>query len=149
MLMEVAQAVAKRGTCSRKQVGAVVAREGRVLVTGYNGTPAGMAHCRHDCDCGYPGEGGLLFQGKHLSNCVSFTPCTQSVHAEANAIAFAARYGMSLDQANLYTTYSPCLACAKLIINAGISKVYMAEVYHDRAGFELLNQAEIRTYLTS
>src|SRR5687767_3879721 len=110
MLMEVAQAVAKRGTCSRKQVGVVVARDGRVLVTGYNGTPAGMAHCRHDYQTG--------------------EPCIDSVHAEANAIAFAARHGAKLDGAEMFTTYSPCLACAKLIINAGIVRVVMCEMYH-------------------
>lgn len=147
MLMEVAQAVAKRGTCSRKQVGVVVARDGRVLVTGYNGAPAGMPHCDHICDCGFPGEGGLLFEGKHLSNCLSINVCEESVHAEANAIAFAARYGMSLDGAEMFTTYAPCLACAKLVINAGISRVVMCELYHDQSGNILLTKAKVWTEL--
>lgn len=127
MLVEMAQAAAKRGTCSRKQVGVVVARKGRVLVTGYNGTPAGMPHCEHVMT-----NGGI---------------CEESVHAEANAIAFAARYGMSLDGAELYTTYSPCLTCAKLIINAGIYRVSMCEAYHDKSGILLLQRANIETQI--
>lgn len=143
MLMEVAQVVAKRGTCSRKQVGAIVARDGRVLVTGYNGAPAGMAHCEHDCDCGYPGEGGLLFEGKHLSGCISLTPCDQSVHAEANAVAFAARHGIRLEGGEMYTTCSPCVACAKLLVNAGLIAVICAEAYRDESGLNLLRDARV------
>lgn len=127
MLIEVAQAVARRGTCQRKQVGVVVARDGRVLVTGYNGTPAGMIHCNHEPP--YDSE----------------EPCTLAVHAESNAIAYAARYGMSLDGAHLYTTYSPCLTCAKLIINAGIVRVTMCEMYHDESGSALLQMAKVET----
>lgn len=170
MLMEVAQAVAKRGTCSRKQVGVVVAREGRVLVTGYNGAPAGLTHCGHEIVSGLeliqrggrwktflgdePYSDSTLARNWYLTqvgDSITVTnelqTCPVAVHSEANAIAFAAKYGMSLDRADLYTTWSPCLPCAKLIINAGILKVYMAEMYHDNAGYELLNRAEIRTYL--
>lgn len=167
MLMEVAQAVAKRGTCSRKQVGVVVAREGRVLVTGYNGTPAGMPHCGHEVvtvgelkDRGghwYP-RAGLTGShdntpmfvsqwGDQLTVTLLEHPCPASVHAEANAIAFAARYGMSLDGAEMFTTYAPCLACAKLVINAGISRVVMCELYHDQSGNLLLTKAKVRTEL--
>lgn len=172
MLMEVAQAIAKRGTCSRKQVGVVVARDGRVLVTGYNGAPAGMPHCSHETVSGLqllereghwkkilgdePYSNKVLAQnwyvtqiGSQVHATTQMETCPVAVHSEANAVAFAAKYGMSLDGADLYTTWSPCLSCAKLIINAGLSRVYMAEMYHDRAGYELLNQAEVRTYLVS
>ncbi len=154
MLMEVARAVAKRGTCSRKQVGCVVARDGRVLVTGYNGTPAGMLHCKHEEYWGreirnfvhVPQGIDLLPDHRYyitetdakVKISTKNDPCSASVHAEANAIAFAARHGAKLDGAEMYTTYSPCLTCAKLIINAGVVRVVMYEMYHDPAGHELL-----------
>ena len=96
--MYVAQAIAERGTCCRLRVGAVICRDGRILATGYNGAPAGMPHCEHE-------------KGDD-------TPCEVTVHAEANAIAFAARHGVRTEGAELHTTHSPCLTCAKLIINA-------------------------------
>lgn len=102
-----------------------------------------MPHCSHECDCGYPGEGGLLFKGKHVSNCASVVPCTQAVHAEANAIAFAARYGLALEAAFLYTTHMPCLNCCMLIVNAGIAAVVWDIDYRDDAGLKLLEAAGV------
>jgi len=144
-LIELAEVVAKRGTCSRLQVGAVFALEGRVLVTGYNGAPAGMPHCNHDCDCGYPGEGGLLFEGKHLSNCTSLTsvPCKLSQHAEKNAIAFAARHGVALLGSTLYVTDSPCYECAMCAINAGVERVVYSHEYRLVDGIDLLLQGNV------
>lgn len=118
-LLDVARIIATRGTCSRAKVGAVVAKEGRILVTGYNGAPAGMPHCIHDTD----------------------EACTVAVHAEANAVAYAARYGMSLENSDLYTTLSPCLACAQLIINSGITRVIYSSSYRDTIGVDLLRDA--------
>jgi len=143
LLVEHARVVAQRSTCSRLSVGAVVSRDGRILVTGYNGAPAGMPHCNHDCDCGYPGEGGLLFEGKHLSNCAGEAPCTVSVHAECNAIAYAARLGIAVEGAQLTTTHSPCLSCSQLIINAGITRVLYNFEYRDKAPLDLLRSAGI------
>jgi deoxycytidylate deaminase len=105
-----------------------------------------MPHCNHDCDCGYPGEGGLLFEGKHLSNCASLPEACVSVHAEANAIAFAARHGVALEGATLYTTYSPCVSCAQLIINSGITKVVYLNDYRLTNGRKLLEQVGIETH---
>lgn len=143
-LMEHARLAALRATCSRAQVGVVIALDGRILVTGYNGAPAGMEHCNHSCDCGYPGEGGLLFSDKHLSNCSTLTPCTISVHAEANAVAFAARHGVRLEGAELYSTYAPCLACAQLLVNSGIVKVHALQAYRDERGAALLVHGKIQ-----
>lgn len=123
-LLEVAEVIAHRSTCSRLSVGAVVAREGRILTTGYNGAPAGMDHCRHTAD----------------------EPCPITVHAEANAIAFAARYGMSTDGAEMFITHAPCYTCAKLIINAGIVMVYYGEAFRDMSGVNLLHQAKVGVY---
>lgn len=141
--MDNAQAWAQRSTCSRAHVGVVIAREGRVLVTGYNGAPSQMEHCDHSCDCAFPGEGGLLFSGKHLSNCATTQPCEIAVHAEANGIAWAARWGISLEGAELHTTMVPCLYCARLIINAGIGRVVSASAYRDGRGLALLEKAGI------
>lgn len=146
VLMEMAKLTATRSTCSRRQVGVVIAHEGRVLSTGYNGAPAGMEHCDHSCDCG--GLGSRVgrvksHSGLHYTDCASEQPCTISVHAEANAIAFAARHGVKLEWATLVTTCSPCLACAQLVINAGIKEVIFREPYRDNAGINLLENARL------
>ena len=134
MLMLIAGTVAMRSTCSRLPtgVGAVIARDGRVISTGYNGVPSGMEHCNHECDCDFV----------HEKNCAS-GPCMGAVHAEQNAIAFAAKYGLSTNGASLYCTLAPCLGCAKLVINSGISKVLYRSTYRDDAGCRLLIDAGI------
>ena len=137
LLMQTAALWALRSTCSRAQVGVVIAREGRVLVQGYNGAPAGMPHCSHP-----PEEEGAGIAGSSLE---IKEGCIASVHAEANAIARAAREGIRLHDADLFTTVSPCLGCAKLIINAGIKVVYAAQIYRDPAGVDLLGAAGIYT----
>lgn len=117
MLMSMAWVVASRGTCNRLKVGAVIVRDGRVMASGYNGNVVGVDHCNH------------------LWN----DPCEEAVHAEANAILFAARYGTSTEGGSLYTTHQPCLNCAKMIINAGITHVYYSKPYRDNAGLNLLS----------
>jgi dCMP deaminase len=121
--IEVARLVAERSTCSRRHVGAVIARDGRVLVTGYNGAPKGMPHCVHPSE---DDEG---------------TGCKIAVHAEANAIAYAARWGIQIEGADLFSTCVPCLACAQLVINSGIHRVVAAAPYRDPAGEKLLISA--------
>lgn len=124
-LMGVAELFAARSTCSRAHVGAVVARDGRILVTGYNGAPRGMPHCNHTHDL--PDSGG----------------CKTAVHAEANAISFAARHGINLDGSQLYSTFTPCLACSQLIVNSGINRVYIKNEYRLADGKKLLSAAKI------
>lgn len=137
-LVKAAELASERSTCSRNHVGCVVANEGRIIVTGYNGAPAGLPHCSHECDC--PQTYG---RGEHDQGCFSLQGCMTSVHAEANAIAYAARYGVRLEGSHLYTTVQPCLACAQLTINAGIRAVTFVREYRDHAGLNLLNQAGI------
>ena len=131
-LMKIASIVALRSTCPRAKVGAVLVREGRVISTGYNGSPSGTPHCI-DMDC------ILDERGK----------CIRTVHAELNCICFAAKYGIKTEGAAMYITHSPCLDCAKAIINAGIKKViYLEKYYLD--GLRLLVEAQVDTkyYIT-
>lgn len=151
MLMEVAEAVAKRGTCSRLQVGAVFAKDGRIVVTGYNGAPAGMPHCVHNARSEMIGYG--LVDGKPIlplyvepSGMVSEGGCQIAEHAERNAIAFAARHGLALEGTELFCTDAPCLACARSIINAGVKSVFFLRAYRLTEGVELLRAAGIRAF---
>lgn len=127
-LLHVAALYAERSTCNRLHVGAVIARSGRILATGYNGPPSGMDHCEHE-----------EWEG----------PCMLAVHAESNAIAFAARHGVTTDLCELYVTHSPCHNCAKLIINAGIKAVYYSTEFRDLHGIDLLEMAGVETYCES
>lgn len=120
-LMATARVWARRSTCSRAQVGCVISVDGRILVQGYNGAPAGMPHCTHTADA----------------------PCTIAVHAEANAVAFAAKHGVKLSGAELHSTLAPCTNCAMLIINAGIRRVVYRQPHRDMNGITLLREALI------
>lgn len=136
VLMHSAILWGQRSTCSRASVGVVISKDGRILSSGYNGAPAGMAHCNHSCDCGQ--ENGYC-----INQCRSLQPCSNVVHAEANAIAFAAKYGVGVDGAELHTTRVPCLACAGLIINAGITRVVWKEEHREMRGYLRLGEAGI------
>lgn len=124
--MRTAAVISARGTCTRAFVGAVLAKEGRIISTGYVGAPSGLPHCS-DVGDQIGADGG----------------CTRTVHAEANAIAFAARAGTSTEGSELYCTHSPCLGCAKLIINAGITAVYFENYYRELDGLALLDDAGV------
>lgn len=151
MLMGMAEVAARRSTCARSQVGVVIALDSRPLVSGYNGAPAGMPHCDHTCTC-LPniirgGESMIWRAQLHEIGCPAGDPCDIAVHAEANAIAFAARHGVKLEGSTLFVTLSPCVPCAKLIINAGIVEVVYSTVYRDDAGIGLLNTAGVKAWL--
>lgn len=124
LLMDVALLFKERSTCLRRKVGAVLAREGRILSTGYGGAPAGVEHCSTE-------------------NCTPDRPCLRTIHAEANAIAWAARSGIATVASTLYTTASPCIECAKLLINAGIWRVVYSEEYRDTTPILLLESVGI------
>lgn len=124
MLLEMTLSLRKRGTCRRGTTGAIIAHNGRPISTGYNGPTGGSPHCSDRyCDISQP--------------------CKRSVHAEANAIVFAARHGIATEGCTLYTTIAPCYNCAQLIVNAGISKVIYLERYRDRDGLILLKKSQI------
>lgn len=126
MLASIVRTVAERSTCQRKKVGSLIVLEGRILATGYAGSPRGMPHCI-DVGCIIEPDGG----------------CSRTIHAEVNALAFAARFGIPLDGADLWTTLSPCLPCAKLLINSGIKRCWVLEEYRDQRGIHLLGAAGI------
>lgn len=145
VLMTMAETIAQRSTCERKQVGALAARDGRVLVLGYNGAPAGMPHCVHLCDCSTKSR-TMPLDGAHWPTCPAGEPCTVAVHAEANTIAYAAKHGISLQNSTMYTTCSPCLPCAQIIINCGIVEVNYLEEYRDKAPIQLLREAGLKVW---
>lgn len=140
-LMENAATWAKRSTCPRLAVGAVVSRNGRSFATGYNGAPKGMPHCRHPCDCRNPLKDPSI--PPHDADCSSLQPCTTAVHAELNALMFAARYGLPTEGAEIHTTHQPCLNCAMAIVNAGIVRVVFEYPYRDNGGLDLLIAAGV------
>ena len=112
--MLMAKLAATRSTCLAFPVGAVIVKNRQVLATGYNGSPSGTIHCTAQ---------GFCYEG--LSSCdASKTLPSRAVHAEANAIAQAARHGIPTDGATIYVTLEPCIACLKLIISAGIKEVF-------------------------
>lgn len=152
MLLIVTDAFSQRSTCSRAQIGAVLARDGRVVSSGYNGAPARMNHCDHECNC-MPLQVVRLTTStvdiakSHTPECQSLKPCTISVHAEANAIVFAARHGLATEGTTLYSSQTPCMVCAQLLLNAGIVRAVAAFPYRDLAGWKLLADAGIECLL--
>ncbi|MBO5940666.1 MAG: dCMP deaminase family protein [Kiritimatiellae bacterium] len=133
--MAFASLVATRSTCQRRHVGAVLVRDNRILATGYNGVPSGMEHCD---------AVGCLRETLNIPSGERHELC-RGVHAEQNAIIQAAKYGLSVDGATLYCTHSPCLICAKMLVQAGIRKAFYLEGYEDSRTFEILgNEIEIK-----
>lgn len=127
--MEIANVVRSRSTCSRGQVGALIVAENHIISTGYNGAPPGHPHCI-DVGCDVDDE--------HLE-----LGCRRAIHAEANAIAWAARYGVSTESATIYCTAGPCLKCAQLILSAGIKEVVYRVPYRLRDGETLLIESGV------
>jgi dCMP deaminase len=133
--MDIALVVAKRGNCTRRQVAAVIAKDRRIISTGYNGTPRGVRNCYEG---GCPRCATDAPSGSNLSECI----CS---HAEENAITQAAYHGIALRGASLFCTLSPCLTCAKMIINAGLQEVVFESEYEfNEQTRELLHEAGVR-----
>lgn len=129
MFREILEIIKKRSTCSRKQVAAIIEKDGRIISMGYAGAPSGLPHCV-DIGCEIGKDGG----------------CIRTVHAEANAITYAAKNGIATNNATMYCTMSPCLECAKLIVNSGIKELYYIERYRNGDGLRLLNKVGIEVY---
>ncbi|MBI9084747.1 MAG: cytidine/deoxycytidylate deaminase family protein [Desulfobacterales bacterium] len=131
--MDIAALVARRSTCTRRSVGAIIVKDKRILSTGYNGAPSGLAHCS---------ETGCLREMLNVASGERHELC-RGIHAEQNAIIQAALHGVSIDGADLYCTNLPCSICAKMIINAGIKKIFYRSGYADAMSEEMLEAAGV------
>lgn len=132
--MEIALLVARRSTCLRRQVGALLVKHKNILATGYNGTPSGIRHCN---------ETGCLREAQQIPSGQRHELC-RGLHAEQNAIIQAAKHGVNISGATLYCSNSPCVICSKMIINAGIEKVFYLEGYPDDMSLEMLREAGVK-----
>lgn len=131
--MDIVELVAKRSTCLRRSVGAALVRDKRILATGYNGAPSGLRHC---LDVGCLRERLQVPSGERHELC-------RGLHAEQNAIIQAALHGVSVKGATLYCTNQPCIICAKMIINAGITMAVVKDGYADKLAEEMLAEAGV------
>lgn len=132
--MNVAEIVKTRSTCLRRQVGAVLVKDKQIISTGYNGAPANVEHCINK---------GCIRQAMNIPSGERHELCI-SVHSEQNAILQAAKHGQSTNNCILYVTHSPCILCAKAIINAGIKEVYYKEEYNDVTSKYMLINAGVK-----
>jgi dCMP deaminase len=131
--MEITHLVARRSTCLRRQVGAVLVKDKNILATGYNGAPSGVAHC---LDVGCLREKLGVPSGERHELC-------RGLHAEQNAIIQAAKHGTNIDDSTLYCTTMPCIICSKMIINAGIRRIVFEEGYSDTLAAEMIEESGV------
>ncbi len=134
--LRIAQLVATRATCLRRTVGAVIVRDKRILATGYNGAPNGVPHC-------FELPGGCLREAMHIPSGQRQELC-RGLHAEQNAILQASAFGVSLKGSEIYVTHQPCVTCAKMLINAGITRVVFIGSYPDELALEMLREGNIK-----
>lgn len=132
--MTIAREVATRSTCLRRRVGAILVREKRILATGYNGAPRGLAHCA---------EYGCLRATQQVPSGERHEIC-RGLHAEQNALLQAATHGVPVEGAVLYCTTQPCVMCAKMLINVGVKDIFIAEGYPDALAGEMLREAGVQ-----
>jgi dCMP deaminase len=131
--MEITRLVAKRATCLRRQVGALLVKDKRILATGYNGAPMGLRHCA---------ETGCLRMQQEIPSGERHELC-RGLHAEQNAIIQAAYHGISIKGSTLYCTNQPCIICTKMLINSGIVRILFQDGYADPLTFGMLEEAGI------
>ncbi|AKL93725.1 deoxycytidylate deaminase [Clostridium aceticum] len=131
--MEMAEVAKKRSTCNRRQVGAVIVKDQRILASGYNGAPSGLPHCS---------ETGCIRQKLNVPSGERHELC-RGLHAEQNAIIQAALHGVPIEGSAIYVTHKPCVICTKMMINAGIKKLIYQGDYPDSLSEEMLKEAGI------
>ena len=132
--MEMAHVVAKRSTCLRRKVGALLVKDRHILSTGYNGAPKGLKHCS---------ETGCLREQLGIPPGERHEIC-RGLHAEQNAIIQAAVFGVSIKDSTLYCTNAPCSVCAKMLINAGVKEIIFEDEYPDELAMQMLKEAKIK-----
>ena len=133
--MEMAELTAKRSTCLRRNVGAVIVKDKHIVATGYNGAPRRIAHCEE--------IGGCMREKLGVPSGERHELC-RALHAEQNAIIQAATLGVSIEDSTIYITHQPCVICAKMIINAGITRIVVKEGYPDELSVDILKEAGLR-----
>jgi dCMP deaminase len=132
--MQICRVVATRSTCLRRQVGAILVSERRILATGYNGAPKGLKHCAELGGC-YREQLGVP-SGERQELC-------RALHAEQNAIIQAAVHGVKLENVTAYCTTMPCVTCAKMLINANVKRIVYEADYPDELSRQMLTEAEV------
>jgi len=133
--MGIAELTAKRSTCLRRNVGAVIVQDRHIVATGYNGAPRGIDHCAQ--------RGGCLREELGIPSGERHELC-RALHAEQNAIIQAATFGHSIEGGTIYITHAPCVICSKMIINAGIKKIIVGAEYPDEFSVEILEEAGLK-----
>jgi len=131
--MKLCRVVAERSTCLRRQVGALLVSDRRILATGYNGAPKGLPHCA---------EVGCIRTRLEIPSGERQELC-RGVHAEQNAIIQAAVHGVALQDVTLYCTIQPCITCAKMLINANVTRIVYEGDYPDELATEMLEAAGV------
>lgn len=131
--MDIAELVKKRSTCLRRQVGAVIVKDNRILTTGYNGVPPKMRHCE---------EIGCLRQKLNIPSGERHELC-RALHAEQNAVIQAAKHGISVEDSTIYVTAQPCVICAKILIASGIKRIVFKGDYPDELSLSMLEESGI------
>ncbi len=131
--LEIAELVAKRSTCLRRQVGAIIVKDKRILTTGYNGAPSGLTHCE---------QVGCLREKLKIPSGERHELC-RALHAEMNAILQAAHYGIGVTGSVVYCTSVPCIICAKMIVNSGIKRIVVRSDYPDKYAKKILKEAKV------
>ena len=133
--LDIAETVCERSTCMRRHYGAIIVRDDEIVSTGYNGAPAGIKTCVEKGEC--PRQKLGIPSGQRHELCYA-------VHAEQNAIIQAAKLGVSIENATLYCTHQPCILCAKMIVNSGISRVVYGEGYPDEFSLAIFDEAGVQ-----
>ena len=131
--MNIVHLVAERSTCLRRKVGAILVKDKRMLVSGYNGVPQKIRHC---------GEVGCLREQLGIPSGERHEIC-RGLHAEQNAIIQGAVFGMHIDGSTLYSTHQPCILCAKMLINSGVNRIVYSGAYPDDLSLGMLSEAGI------
>lgn len=131
--MGIADLVKERSTCLRRKVGAVIVKNNRILTTGYNGAPPGVSHCE---------DVGCLRELMHVPSGERHELC-RALHGEQNAVIQAAKYGISIEAATIYTTTYPCVICSKILIASGIKRIVFRGGYPDELSKKFLQESDI------
>lgn len=135
--MDIVELIKTRSTCLRRQVGALIVKDKRILATGYNGAPTGCSHCL---------EIGCMREKLNIPSGQRHELC-RAIHAEQNAIVQAANSGTSVKGGTLYVTHQPCVLCAKMAINAGITRIIYKGEYPDELSMSMLNEAGVEVQI--